>query len=295
MIVHYLIMSILVLVPSLLIIYIIGAARKNLRQDRVSLMFQVRQIFQEQKVAVSEFYHTSEWDDRFRNAGLSKFTPFVYRVSRDILFAIMLFTLHIHFFTTDGSKYPFAGIMLLIMIYALTLLREKFPIMYLLNYFRKGYDRKKNTDVFMLQQLISNEYNSANQSQQNIYNLFVYLHRYMKHIRQPMNNFLDEYRSDPMSEIPFINFGARIGTDEAKELAKLLHQIDKSNDVHDILNKRYEELKSRRMQNYKASMKDRETFGHLLTFSGVLVAVCAAFCTYILEHQDQMRNIGNFH
>lgn len=293
--IRFMIMFLLILIPTLLILYILSLARKQVRQDRVSLMFHIRQMFIDQKEVISEFYHKSDWDERFRNAGVNNFTPFLYRAVRDSLFACMLVSIHVRYLTTDGPKYPFAGLFMLAILYALTLLRDKFPITYLLEYFKKGYDRKKNTDVFMLQQLVSNEYNSQNQSQQNMYNLFVYLQRYMKHIKKPMNSFLEEYRADPNAEAPYIRFGNRIGTHEAKELAKLLYQIDRSNDVQDILNKRYEELKTRRMQNYKASMRDRETFGHILTFSGVLVAICAAFCTYILEHQEQMKAIGNIH
>jgi hypothetical protein len=288
-------MFLFVLIPTLLILYILALARKHVRQDRVSLLFQMRQLLLEQREAISEFYHKSDWDERFRNAGMSKLTPFVYRVIRDSGVAFVFVSLHVRYLTAGGAKYPFAGVAMLAIIYILTLLREKFPITYLLDYFKKGYDRKKNTDIFMLQQLVSNEYNDENRSQQNIYNLFVYLQRYMKHIKKPLSSFLEEYRMDPNSEAPYIRFGSRVGTQEARELAKLLYQIDKSNDVQDILNKRYEELKVKRMQNFKASMRDRETVGHVLTFSGVIVAICAAFCTYILEHQDQMKAIGNIH
>ena len=62
-------------------------------------------------------------------------------------------------------------------------------------------------------------------------------------------------------------------------------------DVRDILEKRYEELKKRRQEAYRGAMRDRGTLAYLITFSGVLMVIICGLYVYFLEYKDMMNGV----
>lgn len=257
----------------------------------------VKVYYDQQKDQLREYYNKSEMKESFEEAGLG-FSVMQYRVVRDVLFVCFLALVNFRFLVVNHTgSYPFGQIIFLIILYGAAQLRPKFPIVWLLKGFQKSFHHKKNSEVILLQQLISNEYADANSSKQNVYHLLLYLRKFTKHIQPAIDVFLEQYPLDPYNkDKAFRSFAEKIGTPEAEALSQVLFQIEESSssEVRDILQKRYEELKKKRQQNYKSMMTNRGTMGYVITFSGVLMVILCCLYVYFLEYQDLMGAAYNY-
>ncbi|MFC3345610.1 hypothetical protein ACFOHW_24895 [Paenibacillus abyssi] len=239
------------------------------------------------------FYQREDMIKQFEEAGLlaAGFTPMKYRVTRDLGIFTFAMILNIRYILNVEQGYPVFGLVLLFLLYGALQLRESFPIKYLLLGMKVQYERQKNAEIFILQQLISNEYADKNTTKQNIYHMFMYMRRFLKYTRPAVDRFLEEYPHDPHNrEKAFNSFARIVGTTEAQSLAEILYQVDQSSpeEVHEILTKRYEELKKKRQEAYRGAMKDRGVVAYTLTFAGVMMVIICGLFVYYLEYKDMM-------
>ena len=292
----------LIVIPCLIVMYLLGVLRQIRKPDQLSVWASVKQFYDERKEVISDYYgKESEIDKMFEDAGIY-IAPSKFRIVRDTLIIVFLAMIHVHYFNNlDTMPYPVENVFLLIVLYVATLLipRKPFPAVYILGFLKKGFDKKKNKEIFLLQQLVLNEYSGRgeNQTQQRVYHLFKYLTRFMNHIRPAMIHFVSQYNEDAHDpKKPFNTFAEMVGTEEAKNLAEILYSVDMSSgeDVQDLLKAQYEELKTNRQENYRATMQDRGHIGYIITFTGVVMVIGLGMIMYYLEYQDQMKFlVGN--
>lgn len=282
------------LIPLTFVIWLITIFKKSLKPNRVSMFASVKFYYDQQKDQIRDYYSKSDMKESFEEAGLS-FSVMQYRTIRDGIFLFLFALVNFRFLiVNNSSSYPYGQVLFILILYIAAQLRPKFPMYYALKGFKKTFHRKKNNEVIMLQQLISNEYADANSSKQNVYHLLLYLRRFTKHIQPAIDSFLKLYPLNP--EEAFLSFSEKIGTPEGEALKQVLVQIDESSsqEVREILHKRYEELKKKRQQNYKSMMTDRGTMGYVITFSGVLMVILCCLYVYFLEYQDLMAAAYNY-
>ena len=155
-------------------------------------------------------------DEEFETSGLAAagITPLKYRIGRDSVFLSLLILIHMRFIQ-EPVGYPLVRVIFVMMLYAALQLRPRFPVAYALEAQRTRFIRKKNAEIFILQQLISNEFADAEGSKQNIYHMFLYLRRFVRYIRPAIDRFLEEYPVDPHNrEKAFRSFSRLTGTPE---------------------------------------------------------------------------------
>ncbi|MGF7033423.1 hypothetical protein J2T17_004371 [Paenibacillus mucilaginosus] len=286
-------------VPLLFTVYLMYLLRVALMPGRLSIFTQMRHYFDARKGDVIEYYRNNDMRHRFEESGLITLgiTPTKYRLGRDGLFIFFVAVINVRYLLYMDGPYPFAVLIFIGALYAGFQLKENYPIEYILKAFQKSYERKKNAEIFILQQLISNEYADKNSSKQNIYHMFMYMRRYLKHIRPAVDRFLEEYPLDPYNkEKAFKSFAQIIGTAEAESLAEILYQVEMTSPerVQDLLQKRYEELKKKRQEAYRSAMNDRGTIAYTLTFSGMMMVIICGLFVYYLEYKDMMNATYNF-
>lgn len=288
---------IIIVIPSIVVLYLLAYLRKIKRPDKVSIFSQVKQFYNDQKESISQFYlKPSEIDTLFVEAGIY-LEPGKLRIIRDVIIAFLLVYVHvIHFAAPSGTPYPFGSIAIIGLLFVATMFQAKkpYPIYFILKQLKASYEKKKNKEIFLLQQLVLSEYTGQgkNATPQRIYFLFRYLIRIMNHIRPAMYSFLSEYNEDANNpKKPFDTFARIVGTEEAKNLSEVLYSIDQSSgeDMEVILKTQYEELKTIRQENYRAAMEDRGNIANIIMFAGVTMVIGLAMIIYYLEHQDQMR------
>ncbi|MCY9665864.1 hypothetical protein M5X11_12955 [Paenibacillus alginolyticus] len=283
----------LYVLPLILVAYILRSVRLIIAPGRLSVWTQMRQYFEAQKEGVVEFYKRADMIQQFEEAGLiaAGITPTKFRLLRDITFLSLAVILNIRYLMNMDQRYPIFGLVLLVLLYIALQLRESFPIEYLMKGMKVQFERKKNAEIFILQQLISNEYADKNTTKQNVYHMFLYMRRFLNYIRPAVDRFLEEYPRDPYNkEKAFRSFAKIAGTREAESLAEILFQVEQSSpdEVAEILEKRYEELKKKRQEAYRGAMRDRGVIAYMLTFSGVMMVIICGLFVYYLEYKDMM-------
>jgi Ca2+/Na+ antiporter len=258
----------------------------------------MRHYFNAQKNEVIEYYKMEYMRQEFEEAGLIAIgiTPAKYRLFRDIIFLFLVVLLNVRYILNIEQKYPIFGLIFLILLYISLMLRKSFPIEYILKSVKSRFERKKNAEIFILQQLISNEYADKNTTKQNVYHMFLYMRRFFNYIRPAVDRFLEEYPLDPYNkEKAFKSFARIVGTPEAESLAEILYQIEQSSpeEVAELLEKKYEELKKKRQETYRRVMRDRGVVAYVLAFSGVMVVIICGLLVYYLEYKDLMNATYN--
>ena len=124
----------------------------------------------------------------------------------------------------------------------------------------------------------------------------MYMRKFLNYIQPAVDTFIKEYTRNPMNkEAAFKAFAKKVGTPEAEALADILHQCDQASpdELQEILHKRYQELRTKRQQNYRSMMKDRGTVSYVLLFSGVLVVLFSAAMVYYMEYKDMVNATFN--
>ncbi|WP_040951682.1 hypothetical protein [Gorillibacterium massiliense] len=296
---HTLIPFWLYTLPLLAVVYLLQLALQIVNERRIPLATRIRHFYGSQKESFIRRYRVSPMDEEFETAGLTAagITPLKYKLARDLLFLSIMFVIHLRFIQLQGS-YPMVRVAFVLLLYLALQLRPRFPVVYALQALRVRFVRKKNAEIFILQQLISNEFADANASKQNIYHMFLYLRRFVRYLRPAVDRFLEEYPVDPINrEKAFRSFSRLIGTPEGETLAQILYQVDQSSpeEVRDILEKRYEELKKKRQEAYRGAMRDRGTVAYLITFSGLLMVILCGLFVYYLEYRDMMSGVYTLH
>lgn len=288
----------LYILPLILVVYVLRLFRLIIAPGRLSVWTQMRHYFDAQKEGVVEFYKRGDMLQQFEEAGLivAGFTPTKFRLVRDITIFLLAVLLNIRYLMNMDQRYPIFGLVLLVLLYIALLLRKSFPVEHLLKTMKIRFERKKNAEIFILQQLISNEYADKNTTKQNVYHMFLYMRRFLNYIRPAVDRFLEEYPLDPYNkEKAFRSFAKIVGTKEAESLAEILFQVDHSSpeEVAELLEKRYEELKKKRQEAYRGAMRDRGVIAYVLTFSGVMMVIICGLFVYYLEYKDMMNATYN--
>ena len=101
--------------------------------------------------------------------------------------------------------------------------------------------------------------------------MFLYMRRFLNYTRPAVDRFLEEYPLDPYNkEKAYRSFAKIVGTPEAESLAEILYQVEQSSpdEVAELLEKKYEELKKKRQEAYRGAMRDRGVIAYVLTFWG---------------------------
>ncbi|MGZ9584153.1 hypothetical protein [Paenibacillus marinisediminis] len=288
----------LYVLPAIPVLYLLYMLRKALIPRRVSIYSQMRHYFDMRKADVIAHYQRQDMHSLFEEAGLiaKGITPARFRIVRDLLFVVLVVGLNVRYVANVQQGYPIAVLVVLLTVYLMLHLHESFPIRYVLLGLKSRHDRLKNTEIFILQQLISNEYADPHTSKQNVYHMFLYLRQFLTYTRPAVDRFLEQYPLDPHNkEKAFKSFAVIVGTKEAESLAEILYQVDQSSpeEIHEILTRRYEELKKKRQEIYRGTMKDRGVVAYVLTFSGVMMVIICGLFVYYLEYQDMMNATYN--
>lgn len=296
--VNSIVMICLYILPLIFVVYVLRLFRFSIAPGRLSVWTQMRHYFDAQKEGVVEFYKRGDMLQQFEEAGLiaAGFTPTTYRLIRDITIFVLAVILNIRYLMNMDQRYPFLGLILILLLYIALQLRESFPIEYLLKAVKARFERKKNAEIFILQQLISNEYADVNTTKQNVYHMFMYLRRFLNYTRPAVDRFLEEYPRDPYNkEKAFRSFAKIVGTPEAESLAEILYQVEQSSpdEVAELLEKKYEELKKKRQEAYRGVMKDRGVIAYVVSFSGVMMVIICGLFVYYLEYKDMLNATYN--
>lgn len=292
------IMVCLYLVPLIFIMNLISMLWALLTPNRLSVLTQLRHYMDHRRNDYVKAYQRPSMSKQFEEAGLivMGITPMHFRIYRDVVFLIWFVLLHYRYVMNMDQGYPSVGLFILVIAYILLQLRESFPMKWVLLSLKKRYEARKDAEIYVLQQLISNEYADKHTSKQNIYHLFMYLRNFTHHIRPAIDCFLEQYPQDPHNkEKAFGSFARLVGTKEGEALALILYQVDQSSpeEVHELLTKRYEELKKKRQETYRRAMNDRGVIAYVLTFSGVMMVIICGLFVYYLEYKDMMNATYN--
>ncbi|MGG1594790.1 hypothetical protein ABEI30_12855 [Terribacillus saccharophilus] len=85
---------------------------------------------------------------------------------------------------------------------------------------------KKNAEIFMLYDLITNELRMMNNTRTNAYNMLRNLRVYFDVISEPYNRLLTNWTNDEGPQIALNRFADEIGTKEARALANIISKMD---------------------------------------------------------------------
>lgn len=278
------------IIPAFAVVYFLKIV-VSVEKNQVNTWKHIQSYMELQRDKVVEKYTTNDLDHHFEEAGLLKagITPVGYRLTRDILFAGLLFWTHFKYFLDPTLTYPRIVVAMTILIYCTLILAQKYILTFVLKFFKKKYNQRKNSEIFILQQVLSNEYANPKASKQSIYHLFLYMRKFMNVIQPAVDEFLQEYpRYHADKKLVFTNFGNRVGTPEAVALAEIIYQIDQTSpdEIKELLDKRYEELRTKRQQAYRSMMKERGTVAYILLYSGVLVVGLSAAVVYFMMYKE---------
>lgn len=290
---HYVILILLYVWPLIIVSYFVHWTRMAIVPRRLKLRTQLRHYFDLKKEYWIGFYTTrSDLFQQFEDAGLNRmgFTPIKFRLVRDISFIVTVLFLQMQYIISPISRFPIVSLLLLLSLYFSLLLKASFPITIVLKGVQRRFERKKNAEIFIIQQLISIEYSNT-MVKQNLYHMFMYIRQFLQYTQPAVDRFIAEYPLNPFDkEKAFRSFAQRIGTKEAEELAEILYQVDQSSphEVTDLLDRKVEELKKRRQESYRSIMRDRGVVAYVLTFSGIMMVIICGLFVYYLEYKDMM-------
>jgi len=163
---------------------------------------------------------------------------------------------------------------------------------YMLNALVSYKQAKRNSEVFMLYDLIINELESMEVSRINTYNLIRNLKPYFEHINHSLTQLLSRWTDDGGPSEALDKFGEEIGTKEAKALASTLKTLD-DNDRTTVLRglKGMNDMFVRsQIENYRRRRKVITDVGSLpirITHFLILlnfIAVVVYMVTLIMQH-----------
>ncbi|MDT3697883.1 MAG: hypothetical protein RO469_00530 [Thermincola sp.] len=192
----------------------------------------------------------------------------------------------------SGSKYPSNYLFLIVGLIIFTQPMKGLPLFSLLMKITDIRAREKNKECFTLYSMIQNEFYNDVDKPQNMYSTLAKLKPYFKAIDKAMGKALLLWKRNPAEALEA--FATEVGTQEAKDLAQILKNVDASSseDAKDILDSRYEQFVTKRQESHRRYRNNVGLIGYIAALLPVFAVIYNAMVVFNLEKQDLFRFIS---
>lgn len=214
-----------------------------------------------------------------------------YNALRLVLFGVWFVILNGRWIIS-GSKYPSNYIFLIISLIIATQPLKGLPLFSLLVKLVDIRAREKNKECFTLYSMIQNEFYNEVEKPLNMYSTLTKLKPYFKAIDKALGKALLLWKKNPAEALE--SFASEVGTEEAKDLAQILKNVDVSSpdDAKDILDSRYEQFVTKRQENNRRYRNNVGLIGYLAALLPVFAVIYNAMVVFNLEKQDLFKFIS---
>lgn len=211
-------------------------------------------------------FHDEATEKLFREAGLpTKLTAFNFFIFRLILLSLS-FGVIISKWLWGNLPFPTSSICLLAAAFAFTSTKNQMPLTYLLKKLREINTMNKNKECFLLYNMLLNEFYTDDHKSHNVYALLQKFSIYFDKIKPAIVKTLSVWKRNPEQALNL--FSSEIGTEEARDLAQILKNVDASGpaQARDIIKSRYEQFQTSRHEHHRRKLKNIDLFGYIAVF-----------------------------
>lgn len=214
-----------------------------------------------------------------------------YNGARFILFGVWLVVINARWLVS-GGKYPANYLLVLISLVIASQPLAGLPLFALLIKITDIRAREKNKECFTLYSMIQNEFYNDVEKPVNMYSTLTKLRPYFKAIDKALGKAILLWKKSPAEALNA--FAWEVGTDEAKDLAQILKNVDVSSpsDAKDILDSRYEQFVTKRQESRRRYCNNIGLIGYLAALLPVFAVIYNALVVFNLEKQDLFRFIS---
>lgn len=214
-----------------------------------------------------------------------------YNVARWGLVGMWFVILNTRWIFSD-SKYPANYLLLIISVIIATQPLKGLPLFSLLQKITDIRAREKNKECFTLYSMIQNEFYNDVEKPLNMYSSLTKLKPYFKAIDKALGKALLLWKKNPAEALEA--FAVEVGTEEAKDLAQILKNVDVSSpdDAKDILDSRYEQFVTKRQENHRRYRNNIGLIGYIAALLPVFAVIYNAMVVFNLEKQDLFKFIS---
>jgi len=208
-----------------------------------------------------------------------------YNLVRLVLFGVSFVILNISWIISE-SRYPSNYVFLIISLIIVTHPMKGLPLFSLLMKITDIRAREKNKECFTLYSMIQNEFYNDVGKPLNMYSALTKLKPYFKAIDKALGKALLLWKKNPAEALEA--FASEVGTEEAKDLAQILKNVDVSSpdDAKDILDSRYEQFVTKRQENHRRYRNNVGLIGYLAALLPVFAVIYNAMVVFNLEKQE---------
>ncbi|MCL4439221.1 MAG: hypothetical protein M1609_01095 [Firmicutes bacterium] len=187
------------------------------------------------------------------------------------------------------GRYPYNILSLIVSLLILSHPYKGLPLFRLLGKINELRLREKNKECFTLYSMIQNEFYTDLDRPLNMYATLNKLKPYFKAIDRALGKAILLWKKSPAKALDA--FAVEVGTEEAKDLAQILKNIDASNpkDARDILDSRYEQFVTKRHESHRRYRNNLGLIGYVAAFLPVFAVIYNAMVVFNLEKQDLLR------
>lgn len=237
----------------------------------------------------------------FFNAGLEKLliaagrplglNSVRYNLARLVLLGVWLVVINTMWLVT-GGKYPLNSLFFIISMIVATQPMAGLPLFALLIKLTDIRAREKNKECFTLYSMIQNEFYNDVDKPVNMYSTLTKLRPYFKAIDKALGKAILLWKKNPADALNA--FAWEVGTEEAKDLALILKNVDASSphDAKDILDSRYEQFVTKRQESRRRYNNNIGLIGYLAALLPVFAVIYNAMVVFNLEKQDLFRFVS---
>ena len=189
------------------------------------------------------------------------------------------------------NRYPYNLLCLTVALVIFSHPYNDLPIFKLLEKVRDFRLREKNKECFTLYAMIQNEFYTDLEQPLNMYATLNKLKPYFKAIDKALGKAVLLWKNSPSQALDA--FALEIGTEEAKDLAQILKNVDVSTpkDARDILASRYEQFVTKRHENHRRYRNNIGLIGYVAAFLPVFAVIYNAMVVFNLEKQELLKFI----
>ena len=189
------------------------------------------------------------------------------------------------------GRYPYNIASLILALYIFTQPVKGLPLFYILEKLKDLQLREKNKECFTLYSMVQNEFYTDVDRPLNMYATLNKLKPYFKAIDKALGKAILLWKRNPAEALDA--FAVEVGTEEAKDLAQILKNVDLSSpqDARDILDSRYEQFVTKRHENHRRYRNNIGLIGYVAALLPVFAVIYNAMVIFNLEKQELLKFI----
>jgi len=213
-----------------------------------------------------------------------------FNLTRLVIIIGCLLYLNVRWFL-HGGVYPLNSLLLVLLTIILTYPIKSFPVYRFLEKLREIRLREKNKEIFTLYSMIQNEFYTNLDRPLNMYTTLNKLKVYFKSIDRSIGKAVLLWKKNPAAALDA--FVAEVGTDEARDLANILKNVDLSSpeDARDMLDSRYEQFVAKRHENHRRYKNNIGLMAYIAALFPVFAVIYNVMVIFNLEKQELLKFI----